>query len=284
LNAQIISGFGLVKELTYLEDAVKSCDIMITGEGRIDSQSFSGKTLERVLMLFAKTDSSVYWLAMAGSVAWQFVERTAPEATALATTLVLDPLEPDELEAIIESRHGRTGMPVRFATPDDLSPIVRQRLRRARTEERRQQILRAEFFDDLHRLSGQDVMLALFHWLRSADFEAERDTLTVNPIEPLRFRFLNGFDLTRTFTLRAFVLHNTLTVEEHMRIFRMSAEQSVLTLEPLLDLRLIERVPSEGSREDAAGHGRIVPGERYRLRRLVLHPVTEFLQSKNIIY
>lgn len=51
LKSPIISGFGLVKELTYLEDAFKSCDIIITGEGRIDMQSFSGKTLGRILML-----------------------------------------------------------------------------------------------------------------------------------------------------------------------------------------------------------------------------------------
>ena len=51
LNAQVISGFGLVKELTYFEDAIRSCDIVITGEGRIDKQSFSGKTLGRILEL-----------------------------------------------------------------------------------------------------------------------------------------------------------------------------------------------------------------------------------------
>ena len=54
LNAQIISGFGLVKELVYFEDALKSCDMLITGEGRIDKQSFSGKTLGRILELNCK--------------------------------------------------------------------------------------------------------------------------------------------------------------------------------------------------------------------------------------
>jgi glycerate kinase len=51
LGSQIISGFGLIKELTYFEDAVRACDVVITGEGRVDKESFSGKTLERVLVL-----------------------------------------------------------------------------------------------------------------------------------------------------------------------------------------------------------------------------------------
>jgi glycerate kinase len=51
LGSQIISGFGLIKELTCFEDAVRACDLVITGEGRVDKESFSGKTLERVLTL-----------------------------------------------------------------------------------------------------------------------------------------------------------------------------------------------------------------------------------------
>ena len=54
LGSQIISGFGLIKELTYFEDAVRACDVVITGEGRIDKESFSGKTLEWVLVLASK--------------------------------------------------------------------------------------------------------------------------------------------------------------------------------------------------------------------------------------
>lgn len=59
LNAQIISGFGLIKELIYFEDALRSCDIIITGEGRIDKQSFSGKTLGRILELARKYNKPV---------------------------------------------------------------------------------------------------------------------------------------------------------------------------------------------------------------------------------
>lgn len=51
LKSEIISGFGLIKELVYLEDAIKACDLVITGEGRVDKESFYGKTLKRVVDL-----------------------------------------------------------------------------------------------------------------------------------------------------------------------------------------------------------------------------------------
>ena len=51
MKSEMISGFGLIKELVYFEDAIKACDLVITGEGRVDKESFYGKTLKRVVDL-----------------------------------------------------------------------------------------------------------------------------------------------------------------------------------------------------------------------------------------
>ena len=51
MKSEMISGFGLIKELVYLEDAIRTCDLVITGEGRVDKESFYGKTLKRVVDL-----------------------------------------------------------------------------------------------------------------------------------------------------------------------------------------------------------------------------------------
>lgn len=49
LHAQIVSGSGLIQEMARLEEEIESSDLVITGEGRIDEQSFYGKTLKRVI-------------------------------------------------------------------------------------------------------------------------------------------------------------------------------------------------------------------------------------------
>jgi hypothetical protein len=126
-------------------------------------------------------------------------------------------------------------------------------------------------------------MLAMFYWLRSADFAAAEETLTIEPIDALSFRFLDAFDLPRTFTLKALVIHNTLSLDEHARIFRMNEEQSTIQLESLLTLRLIEPASPEGKTDGRPAHGHVVPGQRYRLRRLILHPVIRHLRDRNLV-
>ncbi|WP_139777100.1 glycerate kinase, partial [Salmonella enterica] len=44
LNAELRAGVEIVVETLQLEQAVKDADLVITGEGRLDSQSICGKT------------------------------------------------------------------------------------------------------------------------------------------------------------------------------------------------------------------------------------------------
>lgn len=60
LNAKIVSGAELVTETTELEKHIKDCDIVITGEGRMDGQTLNGKAPFRVLQLAARYGKPVY--------------------------------------------------------------------------------------------------------------------------------------------------------------------------------------------------------------------------------
>ena len=235
--------------------------------------------LERILIFLSRTDARVCWIITTGNFTWRFVERTSGSASGLVSVYHPTHLDAAALEMLILSRHRHTGLPLRFLEPGSATPLLRQRLRAAKTPEARQTILQSDYFDRLHKLSGQNVMLALFYWLRSADF-GEDGVLHVRPAQPLSFGFLADFDLSRAFTLKALLHHNTLTLGEHNRIFRMEDEESIFILESLLNLRLIE--PAEGDAQ--AGQDRIRAGVRYRLNPLLLHPVTEYLRAQHIVY
>lgn len=236
--------------------------------------------IKRVLTFFSRTNKHVFWVATTGVYSWHFLAKTAPAAANLVMVHSPTSIDRKVIESLIINRHRRSGMKLSFVEPPDLTTLVRQRLRRAKNEEARQAILRQEYFDLLHKVSGENIMLALFYWIRSADFTAEEETLTVQPLEPLNFSFLQRFDLTRAFTLIAFLRHNTLTLEEHNRLFRMTDAENTYVLESLLNMRLIE--PCRTDLEIRTG--RIVPGERYCLHPLILHPVIEYLKGKHIIY
>ncbi len=240
--------------------------------------------VERVLIFFSRTDTKICWIATIGDYAWRFLEKTLGLATGLVTAYRTAWFDSATLTDIIINRHQRSGMGLRFAEPKDLSPLVRRRVRRARTPEVREAILREIYFDRLFRHSGQNVMLALYYWLCSTDFEAEEGLLTVRPVEPLSFRFFESFDMARAFTLKALMLHNTLTLEEHNRIFRMTDAESTYLLESLLNMRLIEPCRPEARRDADPPPSRIFPNERYRLHPLILHPTFQLLRERNIIH
>lgn len=65
-NAVIKSGIEIVAEKTYMEDAIKDADVIVTGEGRLDAQSAMGKAPVGIAKLAKKYGKPV--LVLAGSI------------------------------------------------------------------------------------------------------------------------------------------------------------------------------------------------------------------------
>jgi glycerate kinase len=63
LNAEIRSGFDIVQDAVSLEDKIKQSDIVITGEGVIDEQTFYGKVPQKVLDIAYKHKKPVIFIA-----------------------------------------------------------------------------------------------------------------------------------------------------------------------------------------------------------------------------
>lgn len=63
LNAEIRSGFEIVKQVVCLEDKIRQSDIVITGEGTIDEQTFYGKVPRRVVDIAHRHRKPVVFIA-----------------------------------------------------------------------------------------------------------------------------------------------------------------------------------------------------------------------------
>jgi len=234
------------------------------------------------LAFMSRTDSSVFWLATLAEPAWNYIEKVEAGTACLVRRHALTPLGRSELEAAIMNRHSRSGLGLEFQPPSVTLPLLRRRLGRARNEDERQSILRTEYFDQLSRLTGQNLLLALFYWVRSVQVDADTSRVRVRAIEPISFAFIDAFTLSQSFTLKAFLDHATLTLAEHDRIFRVSRAESHHAFESLGNLLVIE--PAQTS--ERVGHfvfTTIDDEQRYRIRPLVVHPVLVHLRSKNIV-
>ena len=90
-GAKICSGFDLLAETLRLEERIAACDLVITGEGRIDGQTLEGKGPAGVAALARRHGKPV--LAFAGSIA----DDSAVDSIFGAHCAIID--EPVTLEA-----------------------------------------------------------------------------------------------------------------------------------------------------------------------------------------
>ena len=66
LNAQLTSGIDLIKELADFDATIKGADWIITGEGKLDDQTLSGKTISGVIK--SAKNQNIPVAALCGSV------------------------------------------------------------------------------------------------------------------------------------------------------------------------------------------------------------------------
>lgn len=60
LNAYLHSGINFIADALHLDDKVKNADIIISGEGKLDEQSFQGKVVSGVLKSCQKNQKPLY--------------------------------------------------------------------------------------------------------------------------------------------------------------------------------------------------------------------------------
>ena len=238
----------------------------------------------RILNFLSETDTRVLWVVTTTDAAWQVVEASEPAAARLVVRHRLDPLDRSELETLIMTRHRRSGLPLDFTVPDEATaPILARRVKALDDPERRQALLRAEFFDQLHDACGQNVMLALFYWFRSVTLDADEGVLRVRPLRPVSFEVLDTFPLPHAFALKALLEHGTLTVGELAAVLEVDAGTSRSLLETLGNALVIapaDRVEGPGVFQFAS----VDRDTRYRIRPLLIQPVTRVLRSRNIVH
>ena len=104
----------------------------------------------------------------------------------------------------------------------------------------------------------------------------------MHPLAALDWSFLDSLDLMQSFTIKAFLEHNTLTLSEHDAVFRVTRQESYHVFESLVNRQIIEVAaePEEGDRTVS----RVVDGARYRLRPLITGAVARHLASRNIVH
>lgn len=244
-----------------------------------------GRLFERLLTFMSRTESRVFWIAAMTSTAWQLLEKRAPAFVHDIERVTLGELAPEALRQAVLARHRLSGLPLRFAEPHDGKALLRRRARRLRGSGKQEGLIESDYFQRLHRVSRGSPRLALFYWLRSADFASTAGSLLVQPLSALESG-IDNLDRAQSFALKAILDHGTLTSDEYCDIARNLSAESLHILRSLEECRVIEKVPDAGwekpSVEKGARDG--ADGPRYRVRPLMIGAVAAHLRSSNILH
>ncbi len=289
LAAHLASWLGLeeANDLHTLAERVLSAPggtiprlVILEGAEHLHMRTPGGARLfEQLLTFMSRTESRVFWMVSLTSSAWQLVRRRAPAFVSDIKRLALAPLTADQLRQAVIARHLRSGLPLQYEQPRAGRDALRNRARRMHRTDKQQQLIEKDYFERLHRASLGSIRLALFHWLRSADFKTVEGSLMVHPLEALSPP-MEMLDLTQSFALKAMLDHGTLSADEYRLITRASAAESLHTFGSLQDQQVIVLACDEsGSAGRAPG-----PGVRFRIRPLMLGAVVAHLRSRNILH
>ena len=244
-----------------------------------------GRLFERLLTFMSRTESRVFWIAAMTSTGWQLVEKRAPAFVHDIERVTLGELSPEALRQAVLARHRLSGLPLRFAEPHDGRALLRRRARRLRGSGKQEGLIESDYFQRLHRVSRGSPRLALFYWLRSADFASTAGSLLVQPLSTLESGIEN-LDRAQSFALKAILDHGTLTSDEYCDVARNSSAESLHILRSLEECRVIEKVPAAAREklpaEKATGDN--AARSRYRIRPLMIGAVAAHLRSRNILH
>ncbi len=237
--------------------------------------------VERVMTFMAETEPRVFWMASLTRSAWQLVQKSEPTASSQVEVVELAPLTVEGLRTAVLARHRRSGVPLRFQEPTRGRHLLRRRLRRVHLDARHR-LLETDYFERLHRSSMDNLRLAFFQWLRSADFGRGEGGLLVRTLPTPTFPYLESLDLTQNFTLKALLEHRTLTLAEHDTVFRIPRQESFQIFESLRNRHIIEPLPTD---EEDRGVSDILREElRYRISPLLTGAVATHLTQRNIVH
>lgn len=237
--------------------------------------------IERLLTLMAETEPRIFWIGGITSSAWQVIETAEPAAGSQVEVLELDQLSGEAIREALMVRHRRSGLRIRFEEPGASPDRLRHRWRKFRDPDGYEDMVADDFFERLARSSGRHLRLALYQWLATADFGGD-EGVVMSPPRRLDFSMLDGLGLTQSFTLKSFLEHRTLTLEEHDRIFRLPRHESYQIFEALGNRHLIEAILPEGEGDPARSE--IEENLRYRVRPLIVGAVISHLRSNNVFH
>ena len=219
--------------------------------------------LNLLMEIITSTNTKVLWITTCNSFTWDYLRKVININDFFIFNIKLADLNYEIVEKMILSRHQISGYKLEFVPTEE---ITKQKSYIKLDELGKQEYLKKEFFENLTKLTSNNIAVALFIWLRSI-ISANEEKIQVTSDMELDFSFLKSLSDQKLFSLMAILLHDGLSHEEHSKIFNISLKSTQLLFATLSDDGIIFK-----------------RGKNYKVNFQLYKPIINLLKDKNILH
>lgn len=241
--------------------------VILENADKIYSRTSSGLAMARkFLAMLSQTSNNTLWIVIMNTPAATVLQSMVGLKDFFTHSLELQPLDHDEIEHMIMTRHQVSGFSLDFL-PRQLNRL--QRLRRPFLGKTVRQPP-GEFFEQLTRRTHGNPHLALLYWLRAVELDPQDDaSIHVMPLESVDFNLLDELSLTKKLILALLAQHGSLTPQQLQQMLREPLDVILTELDHLKRLGFVEILAETL--------------ENYRMRALAAPLVAYELRRNNLI-
>ena len=219
--------------------------------------------IERFLLLISRTHHNVFWIVSSSLYAYMYLDSVIEIKKYFQRSIFMEPLTEESVEETILSRHFSSGYSLIFQENDLLK---KRKMNKIRDEQEKQALIRKSFFAELSRISDGNIFNAIVLWLNSI-MKVEDEKIIMRSYIISEYAFISQLPKDTLFVLAAIIQHDSITIENYMKIFHEDRDSAA---------RMLERLTTNGVLQKK-GYG-------YSIHPFLFKPVVKILKQNNIIY
>lgn len=255
----------LIEQMVSLDPMI----IVIEGGHQVLLRVIGGSgAAEAFFYILLRTRLRHLWIMTCRRFAWDNMDRILGAARYFSHLIDVDCISEEDMRNAMALRLKNSGLDVIFCDKDDDFDACREK------KARKNQKSADDYYRALLTNSGRNFHSALYFMLLGSQYDTATDSLYLRPADPIDMSFVKDLDHLLLLALAEIAGHGTLSISEHMQIFRTDEIQSRSALEYLVQVKLAADV--EVSTDS---HGRI-----FELSPITHHAVASSLAQLNLIY
>ena len=222
------------------------------------------EALEKLSELVSSTKKSVFWIFTCSKYAYEYLNKSIQLSELFSFKVEIDDIDKETMTDALIKRHKISGYNLYFEKPPQA--YLSKKFIKSATDIQ-QQLLREEFFSDIHKIAQSNFKIAFMYWIRSAT-SISGSTINMRSLKTMDLSFLNKLAPAKLMLLNIILVHDRLKLEDIITLINLDDQQVKRMIHSLYEDGLLT----------------IDDTNYYSINILLYRQITTLLKSKNLIH